>query len=34
MNDEDEKDFEFIMNILYAAVFTLAIIMMVIGHYF
>lgn len=34
MNDEDEKDFDFIMKIFYAAVFTLAVIMMVIGHYF
>jgi len=34
MNDEDEKDFEFIMNIICVAVFVLIAIMMVIGHYF
>lgn len=32
--DEDEKDFDFIMNITCVAVFTLAVIMIVIGHYF
>ena len=32
MNDEDEKDFEFIMNIICVAVFVLIAIMMVIGH--
>ena len=34
MNDEDEKDFEFIMNIICVAVFVLIAILLVIGHYF